>query len=580
MASEALRRRLAKSFETAKRVRAQYEDILQECSDYLLPGRHSFQAEKEMGDIRINKIYDSTGPNALIKAASGLYSRASNPYSKWFSMGLMSTHVPVQNLPANIRQWLDDTVNALRGLMAKPIAPVMYQGYLDALGLGTCMSYVEEDDLSVFRAKAIPLDQVYFLEGPFGVVDTVFRYYKMTARQIYYEFEDGHIPEVIKHCMQDDPERSFKVIHATYPRPGKERNPDQTENDPLSFPIGTMYVLENDWDHPMLESGYREMPYATLRLEKLPGEIWGRGPGLSALPDVRTLNESMRLILDASHMAIRPPMDVPTEAYITPFMLTPAAMNLNQDMSGRRATPMNTVGQLQITYQMLEERRAAVREAFFNDQLQLTGGPDMTAYEVSKRSEQQMILMGPWQGRLELEYYEPIINRCFAIAARAGVLPEPPEELMDGKNGLSQYYLSYESPLANAQRLLDVQTIDNTKASVLQTAQAGIPVTDLFNWDKMEISRAVALGLPSECIKSDAQVQQERQAQQEQQSQVQSMQQLQSLATTAKDLGGAPEGLQDALLGQMGMGGEGTGAAGLIPGQQSQDPQIMMPEQI
>ena len=146
MASEALRRRLAKSFETAKRVRAQYEDILQECSDYLLPGRHSFQAEKEMGNIRMNKIYDSTGPNALIKAASGLYSRASNPYSKWFSMGLMSTHVPVQNLPANIRQWLDDTVNALRGLMAKPVAPVMYQGYLDALGLGTCMSYIEEDD--------------------------------------------------------------------------------------------------------------------------------------------------------------------------------------------------------------------------------------------------------------------------------------------------------------------------------------------------------------------------------------------------------------------------------------------------
>lgn len=576
MASEDLKNRLCKSFETAKRIRAQYEDILQECSDYLLPGRHSFAAERAPGDVRIKKIFDSTGPNALIKAASGLYSRASNPYSKWFNMGLMSTHVPVQNLPANIRQWLDDTVNALRGMMAKPIAPVMYQGYLDALGLGTCVSYIEEDDFSVFRGKAIPLDQVYILEGPFGKVDTVFRYYKMTARQIVYEFEDGRIPNAVRQAMIDDPEKTFKIIHATYPRPGKERNPDQ-KDDPLSFPIGTMYVIDGDWQNPILESGYHEMPYAVLRLEKLPGEIWGRGPGLSALPDVRTLNESMRLILDASHMAIRPPMDVPSEVYITPFMLTPAAMNLNQDMSGRKASPLNSVGQLQITYQMLEERRAAVREAFFNDQLQLTGGPEMTAYEVSKRSEQQMILMGPWQGRLELEYYEPLINRCFAIAARAGVLPEPPEELLDKDHGLSQYYLSYESPLANAQRLLDVQTIDNTKASVLQTAQAGIPVTDLFNWDKMEISRAVALGLPSECIKGAEQVQQERQAQQEQQSQANAMQQMQSMAATAKDLGGAPEGIQEALLGQMGGGG---GMSSLIPGQQSQEPQLMMPEQI
>lgn len=573
MASEALKQRLYKSFETAKRIRAQYEDTLQECSDYLLPGRHSFTAEREMGDIRISKIYDSTGPNALIKAASGLYSRASNPYSKWFNMGLMASNIPVQNLPYNIRMWLEDTVNALRGLMAKPIAPVMYQGYLDALGLGTCVSYVEEDEISVFRGKAIPLDQVYILEGPFGKVDTVFRYYKLTARQIATEFEDGNIPAAVKQALLDDPEKSFKIVHATYPRPGKERNPDQTE-DPLSFPIGTMYVLENDWQNPILESGYHEMPYAVLRLEKLSGEIWGRGPGMSALPDVRTLNESMRLILDASHMAIRPPMDVPHEAYITPFMLTPAAMNLNQDLSGRKATPMNTVGQLQITYQMLEERRAAVRETFFNDQLQLTGGPEMTAYEVSKRSEQQMILMGPWQGRLELEYYEPIINRCFAIAARAGVLPEPPEELMDEKNGLSQYYLSYESPLANAQRLLDVQTIDNTKASVLQTAQAGIPVTDLFNWDKMETSRAVALGLPSECIKSAEEVQAQRQAQAQKAEQSQAMQQLQGMAATAKDLGGAPEGVQDALMGMM------NGQGGMGGAEEPQLPSLVMPEQI
>lgn len=67
MASEDLKNRLCKSFETAKRIRAQYEDILQECSDYLLPGRHSFAAERAPGDVRIKKIFDSTGPNALIK---------------------------------------------------------------------------------------------------------------------------------------------------------------------------------------------------------------------------------------------------------------------------------------------------------------------------------------------------------------------------------------------------------------------------------------------------------------------------------------------------------------------------------
>lgn len=127
--------------------------------------------------------------------------------------------------------------------------------------------------------------------------------------------------------------------------------------------------------------------------------------------------------------------------------------------------------------------------------------------------------------------------------------------------------------MANAQRLLDVQTIDNTKASVLQTAQAGIPVTDLFDWDKMEISRAVALGLPSECIKNVDEVQAGRQAQQEQAQQAQAMQKLQSMAATAKDLGGAPPGVQEALLGPS---SEMMGGA-----QQSQQmPQLVMPEEI
>jgi len=579
MSSQEERDRLCKGFAAAKSIRQNYDSLLQECSDYLLPGRCSFSIERYPGDFRTKKIYDSTGPNALIKAASGLYSRASNPYSNWFNMGLKSNNLPMTALPQNIRMWLEDTTQALRSAMAKPIAPMMYQGYLDALALGTCVSYIEDDKINKLSGKALSLDQIYFLEGPFGKVDIIYRTFKMTARQIDAEFEEADLPDKVRQALAEDPEQKFNIIHCTYPRHGKDRDPDKVKTDPLSFPFGCIYVIEDDWTKPLYESGYQEMPYAVLRLEKLPGEIWGRGPGVYALPDIRTLNESMRMILDASHMAIRPAYDVPHEAYITPFMLTPGAMNLNQDPNGRRAQALSTVGQLQVTYQMLEERRAAVREAFFNDQLQLTGGPQMTAFEVSKRTEQQMILMGPWQGRLELEYYEPIINRCFAILARTGQLSEPPEELVDPKSGFSDYYLTYESPLANAQRLMDVQTIDNTKASVLQTAQAGLPVIDLFNWDKMETGRAIALGLPSEYIKDNQQVSTERDARSQQQQTEKTMATMQTMATSMKDLGGAPEGVQEALLNGMGMG---NGAEGLIPGQQGQqnanDLSLEMPE--
>ena len=55
----------------------------------------------------------------------------------------------------------------------------------------------------------------------------------------------------------------------------------------------------------------------------------------------------------------------------------------------------------------------------------------MTATEVQKRSEIQMQLMGPWQGRLELELFEPLINRILGILIRSGEIPPPPQELLE-----------------------------------------------------------------------------------------------------------------------------------------------------
>ena len=49
------------------------------------------------------------------------------------------------------------------------------------------------------------------------------------------------------------------------------------------------------------------------------------------------------------------------------------------------------------------------------------------------------------------------------------------------------------------------------------------------------------------------------------------------MAATAKDLGGAPEGVQEALMGAM--TGQG-GMPGMAGGQEAQLPNMIMPEQI
>ena len=72
-------RQLLKRFQEAKKKREQYVPIWQEVANYVLPYRGGFyDVAPNSGAIttfdRNAEIYDDTAPNALIKAASALYS--------------------------------------------------------------------------------------------------------------------------------------------------------------------------------------------------------------------------------------------------------------------------------------------------------------------------------------------------------------------------------------------------------------------------------------------------------------------------------------------------------------------------
>ncbi len=65
-----------------------------------------------------------------------------------------------------------------------------------------------------------------------------------------------------------------------------------------------------------------------------------------------------------------------------------------------------------------EQRREAIRQAFFVDQLMLRESPNMTATEVIARNEEKMRLLGPVLGRLQAEMLQPLINRSFNLLAK------------------------------------------------------------------------------------------------------------------------------------------------------------------
>ena len=64
---------------------------------------------------------------------------------------------------------------------------------------------------------------------------------------------------------------------------------------------------------------------------------------------------------------------------------------------------------------MEEQRRGAIRDAFYVNQLMMQSGTQMTATEVLQRTEEKMRLLGPVLGRLQSELLQPLITRAFNI---------------------------------------------------------------------------------------------------------------------------------------------------------------------
>lgn len=582
-----------------KSKRQNWDNLWQDLSDYFCPGRITAIRREEEGARKTKKIYDNTGADAAQKLAAGLYSRTVNPASKWFYITLETADEELEN-NSEINKWFDIARDRTQSVINKRGTGALYQTYCDLTSLCNAVLFIQEDPISGVSFRTYPIDRVDIAEDYRGIVDTVYRKFEMTLRQIDQEFP-GKLPHDKLQQMETEPDAKAWVLHVVAPR--TDRDPDKIDN--LNMPFESLYIL---CEGPVLleESGYPEMPYAVARLEVLAGELYGRGPATIALPEVKSLNEMAKLQLDGSNMRLRPPLDVPLNAYVNPIQLIPGYKNLNQDEGGRRITALNVAGDLQYTAKDIELQQNKVKEIFYNDQLYLRTNAEMTATEVQKRSEIQMQLMGPWQGRLELELFEPMINRILGILIRQGEVPPPPQELLENadrdtfsgrpegyyeesrmqlagkksKKGKKQtpkqevkerqkystraLKIVYDSPLARAQRLVDVQVIDQVKMSIAQSMQLNPQGAQeylmRFDMVQMEVDRAKALGLPTKYIVSQEQYEQAKAQMQQQQQQMQAMQQMGAMADVGQKVGNTPGGeqLTQQMFAQLGeqMGGE------------------------
>jgi len=486
---------LDKRYKTLKAQRSNWENHWQQLADYMLPRKADITKQRTQGDKRTELIYDGTAIHAVELLSASLHGMLTSPSTPWFSMRYRDPELQQSDI-AN--EWLEASMGQMyQAFQRSNFQQEIHELYYDLAVFGTAALYVSEDPEGL-RFACRHIAEITVSESQDGRVDTVYRHFKMSARAIAQQFPDENLPQKIKKDLENDPYREHDLVHSVYPR--SETGGKRAVNKP----VASVYYTEGD-RQLLSESGFDEFPFMVCRFVKDSVSTYGRSPAMTALPDVKMLNKMSETTIKAAQKQIDPPLMVPDDGFMQPIRTTPGSLNFYRSGTRDRMEPLNIGANNGLGLNMEEQRRNAIRQAFYVDQLLLGQGPTMTATEVLQRNEEKMRLLGPVLGRLQSELLQPMISRSFALLLRAGVLPTPPDELQ----GLD-IDIEYVSPLAKAQKMTDLQSMLRGFETMLQMSQVA-PVMDYLDEDGLVNYIVETTGMPARIIKSRNQVQRERQ---------------------------------------------------------------------
>ena len=525
-----------KDHEKMKGARVNWDSHWQEALDLVLPRKRNVFTHRTQpgGDKRTNELFDSTAMLANSILSSALQGMLTNPSTQWFDL---TTGIPELDNIKEVREWLQKAARRIiQVLNNSNFQTEIHEVYID-LGIGTGLLRMEEDDETIVRFQSRPIYEHFIKENYKGIVDTVSRELQMTARQIMQRYD---LKKALKRLpehdafkiekLKEDTSKEWNLIH--YVGPKEDFPKEIIPGNARRFPWISVHVIE-DLDIAIEVSGFEEFPYAVPRWTKTSGEVYGRGPALFALPDIKMIQRMMEAHIGAAQKTVNPPFQLPDDGYTLPFKITPGGVNYYRAGSQDRAEPLISGVRIDISEVILEDTRKRIREHFFVDQLQLLEGPQMTATEVLQRTEEKLRLLGPVLGRLHFELLKPLINRMIGILGRKGELPEnPPAELED-----VDLEVQFSSMIARAQRASEADNIQRVVQVMAPFVEAQPEVLDNVNGDGLLKFVGNLFNVPQEMFKSDREVKQTREQRAQMQQQQMQLEQQKLQSESAKNVG-------------------------------------------
>lgn len=443
---------ILKRYEAAVQRRALWSSLYRECYRYAIPSRQLF-LDYAPGQEKENELFDSTAVHGVKEFASRMQSTICPPWRHWSLLEPGPGLPPEMRESGPIKARLEEQTGILFAhLNHSNFTLKSHEAFLDlAIGTGAiCCDLNDARDGLAF--DCVPIARLAIEESPFGMVETVFEDKKLAIRSIRRLYGGKVVLPDAWSRDKDHVEKDFVQAVVFEPKAKRYHLILFAKN-----PKALLY-------HRDLEDS---SPYIVFRWSVVPGEVFGRGPVVDALADIRTLNLVVEYMLRGAALTLAPPLTGVSDGVLNPFTaviapdtIIPVGSNETANPSLR---PLVTDMRPDLGQFLLEDMRRSVRQKLLADPRRREG-PIQSASEVLIEDREFIQQTGANFGRVQAEFVERVIARSVWLLQRIGAMAKIK---VDGR----EIALKHTSPLARAQDTEDLQNLAN--ATSLAAAAAG-----------------------------------------------------------------------------------------------------------
>lgn len=380
-------------------MRNNLQELYKKAQDLRSPWLNRWNEAKKhtmpINDDEIATLFDATAADAADNLSASIYSLLTPPESLWLDLVPESSESPDATNATNVlRANLNDS----------NFYTTIHQCYLDLIVYGTACLFMAENPIgaaSAFNFTAIPMTDIAILPN------AVFHTTAMSAREILEKYPEWTPPANLQEEIKKNSDIQIKIVQSLI---GKE--------------FTAWLDVGGDIENNIVSTGIFETnPYIIFRWSVASGELYGRGPVLRALPDIKTANKVVELVLKNATIAVSGIWQADDDGVInlSNINLTPGAI-IPKAVGSSGLTPLTSGANFDVSQIILKDLRERIRHAMLADRLGLLSEKEMTATEILARNADMTRILGATYGRLLHEFIRPLCDRGLQILSRRGAI--------------------------------------------------------------------------------------------------------------------------------------------------------------